>query len=199
MNYLTTSVDIGLSAEETTALAKRVQQGLCSHLASEKEGAPFLFYLMGHDFQSISKKTNIPVDIIMLTAIYYNWPQKAGGVREIMSKEDSAEVVKSVQKDLANTILVVTKLAMEQQLADVVSGKIKPSQCRLIPNNIHSLQKLMEILDTLNAKPEVNNIGGSTQSINGQNIQINNYIQESEKSREKTKEEKEAMIAIVDS
>jgi hypothetical protein len=63
----------------------------------------------------------------------------------LIENNNNEDFIKNIQKDLANTILIVTKIAMEKQLADVLSGKLKPNQCRLIPNNIHSLQKLMEI------------------------------------------------------
>ena len=198
-NALIEVVDIGLSSEEKKLINQRVKQGMSAHLAPEKEGAPFLFYLMGDDLKTVARKTNLPFDVICLTAIQYNWPEKVTNVRGLIENNNNEDFIKNIQKDLANTILIVTKIAMEKQLADVLSGKLKPNQCRLIPNNIHSLQKLMEIINVLNeteaAKTPVNGT-----SITGKNVQINNYIQENEKdSNKKTSKETLEMLKIVDS
>jgi len=202
MNYLIEQIDIGLTSEEQTWLSNRVKQGIAKQLSPEKEGGPFLFYLTGSDLKTVSQKSNIPYDVICLTAIHYNWPDKARNVRGLIESEDNGDYIKAIQKDLANTILIVTKLAMEKQLADVLSGKLKPNQCRLIPNNIHSLQKLMEILNTLNGVDEAS-IPKSGSIVTGKNVQINNYIQEKEKESKKDVEvidkKKTEMLKIVDS
>ena len=46
-------------------------------LSPEKEPGPFLLWCCGDDLNTISAKMNLPVDVIVATAIQYRWMEKS--------------------------------------------------------------------------------------------------------------------------
>ena len=144
-----------------------------SYLSPEKEAGPFLLYCCGDDFQTISTKTNYPVDIILLTAIYYRWPEKA----KSLQKEITEQSIGELQKDIAKSMLVATYITIQKQLGDVIAGRIDPEKSGLIPKNLQGLEKLMTMVsDILNpkAKESSGKAPGQTTNIQAQNVQVVN-------------------------
>lgn len=163
-------------------IESRIKKGLLGPLSPDKESGPFMLYCCGDDFESISLKTNLPIDVLYVTAAHYNWLQKSASL-----KDKNGEFSPSnIQKDIANSLLIATSLAMKEQLEDVLSGRKKPSSCPLIPKNIGSLNKLMEMVSAIH-NPE-SPLGNNATVVHAQNVQINQNIEEKKVSPEKAKE-----------
>lgn len=199
---LVPKVDIGLLQEDLQKLERKVKRGEVIQLSPEKEAGPFLLYIMGDSLDTIATKTSYPVDIIRITAIYYRWPDKAKAITDMAvdNGEQGDPAMKKVQKDLVNQILIATYMSMQKELGDVIAGRKKARQCRLIPNNVHSLEKLITMADTLNSPPE-QKIKTDT-LIQGQNVQVIQDKRPPEDDTIKIKpqedEEKKQMLEIVD-
>lgn len=142
-------------------------------LAPEKEPGPFLLYCCGDDLDSISAKMNMPRDVIVATAIQYRWPDKA----RVLHRDKPGIVPADLQKELVNTILVATVVAMQKELGEVIAGRKDAKDCPLIPSSPSALEKLMAMVSALNAPgapqgPQVEPKPGTT-IVHAQQVQIN--------------------------
>lgn len=180
--------------EEKEKIESRVRKGLLGPLSPEREAGPFMLYCCGDDLETIALKTNFPKDILYVTAIHYDWDNKAASLRS--DSKDFNPI--NIQKDLAHSLLVATYMAAKEQLQDVLAGRKSPSQCPLLPKNMHSLEKLMNMITEMNKPPEgagSHQYPGSGTVVHAQNVQINQQQNNHEKAQdivEMTDEEIEA-------
>ncbi len=143
--------------DQTLALAKAFP------LSQESETAPFLLFLLGETLEQISEKTNYPKETLALTARKYNWIS-----RKTAFAGEQETVVSQIQKNIVNTLLVASSIAIQKELAMVISGEIDATQCKFIPKNVSGLRQLIDLSNIVNriAAP------GSV-PIHGENIQVN--------------------------
>ena len=160
--------DLGLEKSEVDRLSLMASKGQLFPLSSEKEPGYFLLYCLGDDLSMIAAKTNIPRDVIFATAINYRWTEKA----KILNRDNESLVPLDLQKELVNTILVATVVAMQRELGDVIAGRKEAKECRMIPQSPASLEKLMAMVTALNAPKEAAPQEAKT-VIHAQNVQVN--------------------------
>lgn len=156
--------------EEKEKIESKLRKGLIGPLSPERESGPFMLYCCGDDLDAISLKTNFPKEILYVTAVHYDWPAKSQSLRG--DSKDFNPL--NIQRDLAHSLLVATYMAAKEQLADVLAGRKKPSQCPLLPSNMHSLEKLMNMITEMNVPANGDNSipqGGTV--VHAQNVQIN--------------------------
>ena len=175
-----------IPVEKKQEIIARIRKGLLGPLSPEREAGAFMLYCCGDDFESISLKTNFPLDIIYVTAAHYGWDIKAKALR---SESGDFNPV-NIQKNLANSLLIATYMSVQEELKDVLAGKKSASDCKLIPNNIKSLQTLMDMVSNVH-NPGV--AGNQGTVVHAQNVQIN---QVAEPKPEK-KEENEIKYAVL--
>jgi len=156
---------INLPIERRDELIRQIRRNTISQLSPEKEAGPFALYMLGDSIEAIALKTNYPIDVICLTAIYYRWEVKVGELRALMESEDP---VKAFQKDLANLLLVATLTSARKQLGDIIAGRADAKSSFLMPKNIAGVERLMAMINSLNEKPEA-----PQTSITATNVQIN--------------------------
>lgn len=155
---------LDLTPQEIGEIKRSIQRNVIGPLSPEKEAAPFLFYCFGDSIEEICKKTSYPKDIILVTAMYYNWPEKA--------KQIDVDI-EDLQKKIAEMTLMGTYLQVQKEIAEVLSGKKDPKTAAFLPKNIHGLEKLMNLVDSIKEKP-----AAAPTTINAQNVQINNQYAE---------------------
>lgn len=156
-------------------------------LSPEKEVGPFMLYLLGRDHDSIAVECGIPRDIVLATAVHYRWREKRIAIVEV-GKE--SELIKEVEKNLINSLLLATwRLAM-QEVGQVMSGKLPAAACRFVPHSMQGLEKLLAIAERVNkliAADEVSRHkadekpASATTVVHAQNVQINQGAPEGEK------------------
>lgn len=143
-----------------------------SFMSPEREAGPFLLYCCGDDLQTIATKTSWPLDVVLLTAIHYKWPEKAKSLQRDLTSKNIADL----QKDITKMLLVATYITMQKELGDVISGRMDGSKSGLVPKNLQGLEKLMTMInDTLNPQPKEPTTGKSgmaTTNITAQNVQV---------------------------
>jgi hypothetical protein len=177
-------------------LLERVNRREVAYLSPEKEAAPFLFYCLGDDFKKIALKANYPIEVIMLTAMYYKWPEK----KEVLQKAHVDMVPREIQKDITNSLLVATYMTVQRQLADVMANRKKAEDCPLIPNNMLALEKLMMMIEQLGKPPRDPNVPAAAGTvISANNVQVNQGVPSESKPQEpavndKSDTEKQAML-----
>jgi hypothetical protein len=157
-----------LSDKKIQELNQAIARGTIGPMTADKEGNLFLLYAMGDSIDEITDSTGYPKDIILVTAMRYDWPTRRKKMR-LTTPEDTAT---DISKKIVNGIQMATWLAVKEQIADVVSGRKRPSQCSLIPKNIHGLQKLMEMITVMN-NPAVASIRPGGTVVQAENVQIN--------------------------
>ena len=196
MNDLTTIVaknDLNLSDEMLEKLTKLVRNRTLSYLSPEKETGPFLLYCTGTDFEGIANRCSYPLEVILLTALYYRWNEKMSGLG--LTSIDNAP--KEIQKDLANSLLIATYLSVQKQLGDVIAGRSDADKCLLIPKNVYSLEKLMDMVSNINGlKPQAES-GGKT-IIQANNVQMNNVLGDSGDIKERIAKNKEMLKLLIE-
>lgn len=151
-----------------------------AYLSQEQETAPFLLFLMGDSLEEIADKTNYPKEILAVTAKQYGWIAR----KDAFAKEGRS-VPAEIQKNLVNSLLVATYIAVQQELSLVMRGERDPAQTKFVPKNIGALQTLIQMVNT------VNNIENKTKAptIKGNNVQVNFGPGEAQPSVPQTKEE----------
>jgi hypothetical protein len=140
-------------------------------LSPEKEPGPFLLWCCGDSLDAISAKMNLPMDVIVATAIQYKWAEKS----RILHRDKAGIVPADLQKELVNTILVATVMSMQRQLGDVIAGRIDASECALIPSSPQALQKLMEMISALNGSAPAP-VEQPRTVIHATNVQVNQGV-----------------------
>jgi hypothetical protein len=146
LKALITKNELNLPKDAVDKLLSMNGRNMLAPLSPDRESAPFLLYCCGDDLELIAAKMTLPRDVITATAIQYRWPEKA----KLMRKDGNAAVPNDLQKDLVNSILVATFVAMQRELSEVVSGKRLAKDCALIPSSPAALEKLMNMITTLN-------------------------------------------------
>src|SRR5690606_24175125 len=109
---------------------------------SQKELGLFLMYCHGKEFEEISDETGIPLDIIAVTALSYDWKTKASEIRKYRNGEKIGEIA----RDMIETLLMATYVSMKKELAEVIAGRKDASEVWMIPKNIPGLEKLMKMV-----------------------------------------------------
>lgn len=159
--------DLGLEESKVKELSRLVQKGAISYLAPDREATAFMLYIVGQDIDGIALRTNIPKDVILLTAIRYDWPAKAKEMKASMVEGDLA----SIKNDIVRMLLVATHKSMQDELSGVLSGQLDAKHSQMIPKNIKALKDLMDMVDSLGEKV-AQPAPGSIQ-VTGGNVQIN--------------------------
>lgn len=151
---------INLPPERVASIQNMVARGSVSYLSPDKEAAPFMLYLTGESLEGVAKKTNYPVDVIYITAMRYQWADKAKNL-----EQDKLAALTDIQHDIIKSLAVATHVVLQKQLADIIAGRADPRDCPLLPKNIHGLEKLMNMVEAL--KPKDSESGKpSTASVN---------------------------------
>jgi hypothetical protein len=157
--------NLSLPKESIDKLLSLYGRGSLHPLSPDKEAGAFLLFACGNDLDTIAIKLSVPKEVLYFTALHYNWHDK----HKILNGHD-VNMAKELQVDLAKTLLVATSIALKQELGDVISGKIKPSQSALIPKTPKALKETMEFIDSV-----LNPASSAPQgSIIAENVTINN-------------------------
>lgn len=169
--------------DQTMAIAKM------HPLSDGAELGPYLFFLMGETIQEISDKTGLPKEILALSARKHNWAER----REKFTG-NGRTVPQEMQRQMANSLLVATFMAVSEEVKGVMSGEIHPSQAKFIPKNLNGLQTLVQMVTAISSAEEPKK--GST-VIKAENIQMN-FSGEAPKSKKDLLQELAESIEIVE-
>ena len=120
-----------------------------SWLSEDKEAVLSNWFYLGKGTKEIAEMTLIPESIVILTRLRYDWDEK----RESLKNAGETHVGKLLQ-DTANTVFALTMLAIQKDLADVMTGKKDPRSLPYIPKNISQMKDLQAMVNEANA-PEV--------------------------------------------
>lgn len=142
--------DFGLEQSKVMALVTAINARTLSYLSPDKEAGVFLLFCLGKTLNEIAMETSYPLDVIILTAIYYRWHQKSVA----LGLTDYEKSVEEIQKDLLKSILVATTISTKKQLGDIIAGRADANKSGLIPKNIAGLKQLLESIESLNPKTE---------------------------------------------
>jgi len=195
--------DLELSPEAQNRLLTQFQHKSISYLSPEKEAAPFMFYCLGNDMEKIALKTNYPPEVIMLTAMYYRWPEK----KVVLQREQIDMVPAELQKDLTNSLLVATVIEVQKQLADVAAGRKSAKDCPLIPTSMLEMEKLVGLVERVNKLKGTGPAVPGNNVIRAENVQINQNQQipagkgepaKSSRKPEKTEDERAKMLSAME-
>lgn len=176
MNTLPIEWKAALESSASTEMVKRIEglivRGQTAPLPSDKETGPFLLYVLGDSVEQVAQKTGIPVDVVYLTAISYHWSEK----REELARKGNVQLITALQKDLINNLLVATQASIIRQVGEVMSGRLPPEKCSLIPRSLHGLKTLMEMVTQINQLVASNETNKPQTVIQAQNVQVNQSI-----------------------
>lgn len=176
--------ELGLPQEAVARLLTQNGRKALYALSPDKEPGPFLLFCCGDDFDTIATKMNLPRDVIVATAIQYRWPDKA----RTLNRTDAGIVPGDLQKELVNTILVATIVAMQRDLGEVIAGRKEAKDCPLIPSSPQALQKLMEMVTALNNPAAAPDPLKPQTVVHATNVQINQALPETPKALPETPE-----------
>jgi hypothetical protein len=179
---------LAIPDEKIAQLESNYRKGLVTYLSPEPEAGAFYYYMMGNTLEEISNKMKYPLDVVILTALYYQWPAKLKTLGElaVTNEPDVDKRMEATKKELVRTLLIATNLVMQRELAEVIAGRKNAKDCALLPKNIHGLEKLVNMLTP--EKPQAGTV------IQGQNVQVINNQQLPQKV---SKSETNAMLEVM--
>lgn len=174
--------NLNLPADQLQRIEKAVDRKDIKPLSSDREVGLFLMYCCGDEIDSIAEQTQLPRDVIALTALTYDWHTKALELRKYRNGDKIADL----QKDLVNTLLIATYASIKQDLALVIAGKKEAHEVGLIPRKIDGLEKLLNMVSEINnpnGKVPANKGGTVVQANNVQIVQNNQVAPEESKTK----------------
>lgn len=164
---------LGLTTDRVDRLKAQLAARQITYLAADKEAGPFLLYCCGDDIDTIAAKTNVPKDIVAVTALHYRWADKAA----VLVGDKGAGGAMAIRREMANTLLIATFVAMQKQLGEVVAGRADASTCPLIPTSLGALEKLMAMVEAVNKPATAEPAKTHTTIIHAENAQVNQQPQ----------------------
>jgi len=169
------AIEVSLAELAPPEIVKRINglliRGQTAPLSADKAQDLFILYVVCGSLEGVAKQAGIPLDVMFLTAAQYNWKQKRADV--LVAGE--AALMGQVQKNLVNQLLIATQSTILKQVGDVMSGKIAPEKCPLLPRSLHGLKLLLELVKEVNQvnQPQTTN---TTNVIHAQNVQVNQQL-----------------------
>lgn len=142
-------------------------------LSQEKEVGPFMLYLLGDDIEAVAQKCGYPKDIVLATAVQYRWRDKR---EALIQKGKESELIKEVEKNLVNSLLLVTWRVITAEVGAVMSGKLDPAQSKFVPTSMQALERLLGMVERVNklmATDVPQEPQKPTTVVHAQNVQIN--------------------------
>jgi hypothetical protein len=190
------STELRITPERRRVVEKAIAKGQVTYLSPDKEGGPFMLFLLGNSPELISEKTSYPLDVILATAIQYQWQEKVKEVTNIaITEQPNVSVVKKIKTDLINSILLATYKRDMKELGDIIAGRKDAKNSKLLPANLHGLEKLINMV-TADTEPEKSAQAAGSTLIQGQNVQV---IQNAPPMGHRVgKEEKEQMLELLE-
>lgn len=182
--------EINLPDEVRDRLQVLAQSNSISYLDRDREPGLFMLFCTGQSFESIALQTNLPIEVIYLTAMHYRWMEKSA----ILRKDAAA-----IQKDIVNGMLVATTMAVKEELQDIIAGRKSARSSSLIPKNVSGIDALIKLSNTVNGIVTAETPKSGT-VIQATNVQINNNVAEDGVAKKEvlvSEEEKEAKYALV--
>lgn len=146
--------------------AKEIALKVGACMPQQMADSAFYFYYMGSTWEEIADKLNIPIGMVLYTAIHFGWWNKkklAGSVRagEKIKRADSAAI------DLISDAIVATASLYKIQLAEVIKNPENAKNCPMIPKNYKDFMVLLQMMQSLQTKEvESSKIGNSNPVVN---------------------------------
>lgn len=175
-----------MSPADGERVRKLVTAGSISYLSPEKEVGPFMLFLLGDSLEAVAEKTQYPRDIILVTAAHYRWDEKKS---VLVQTGKESELIKDIEKNLLNMMLLATYKAFSKEIGEVMAGKKNASDCRFIPSSMQGLGKLLEMVEKANKLVALDKPPETQQPqtvVHAQNVQIvnnNGEMSQEEKRR----------------
>jgi hypothetical protein len=140
-------------SDEQFALARETAEKLKggARLPKNVEQSAFYFYYMNLSWSEIANKLEVPVGMLLYTAIFYGWFERkkmATSTRagDKVTRADAAAI------DLITDTLVATAAIYKTQLAEVIKNPAEAKNCTLIPKNFKDMQILLQMLQSLQVR-----------------------------------------------
>lgn len=144
------------------------------YLSPEKEIGPFMLYLLGDEHEVVAQKCAYPKDVILATAIHYKWREKR---MALIEKGRESEMIKEVEKNLVNSLLLATWRAITAEVGAVMAGKPIPGGTKFVPQSMQALERLLNMAERVNKLIAADEVGKQTPAattvVHATNVQIN--------------------------
>lgn len=125
-------------------VSKAIRNGNISWLSPDVQFSFYTWFAIGKTLQEVSELTEYPYEIIVLTALKYDWIAK----RE--AGKAGKELVEQVSIENVNNTLALTKLAIDQEIREVMSGKKDARQSMYVPKNSSQLKEFLTLVAQIN-------------------------------------------------
>jgi hypothetical protein len=156
--------------DEQWELAKAHAADTAIRLPKEQEQSAFYFYYIGDTFEDISSKLSLPLEVVLYTAIYFEWDKRKEMSTSVragskVTRADAAAI------DLITDSIVATAAIYKSKLAEAIKDPKMAASCPLIPRNFKELQTLLMMLQSLQTdKVETGKAGPAPVNINIANL-----------------------------
>lgn len=159
---------LSADARKVAQLAAKEGRQTATWLSPEKDAAPFNLFLQGYDHEEISAILNLPLEMVVMTALRYRWDKR----KRQLGIKDGHDAAEQMLNILIDSQLSVSVMAIQEELREIAAGKIKPSQSKYAAKDVKSVQLLMQSAAALH-KIQLGfvPIGGSQSQVN---VQVNN-------------------------
>lgn len=144
-------------------IARKHAEMSATKLSKEVEQSAFYFYYIGDSFEDISAKLGVSLEILVYTAIYYDWRGRKDQTTSVragakVTRADAAAI------DLITDSIVATAALYKSKLAEVIKNPSSAKDCPLIPKNFKELQTLLLMLQSLQTEKPLEGSGGGNSS-----------------------------------
>jgi hypothetical protein len=173
-----------LPADVADRIASGLKNKTIAPLSADKEPSLFILYCAGNTLEQVALKTSVPLDLVYLTSITYDWEKK----RKLVGMSNAEDAALLLNRDFVNTLLAATYASMSRKLGEVLAGKAGPESVPLIPRKMSDVEKLVNIVLEVNKQVAEKEAAAAKTVIHATNVQINQGI------KEETDEEKMSLL-----
>lgn len=129
---------------EYDCIAHAIRTTHISWLSVTQQAECYTWFAIGKDLREISAIVEIPYPIIALTALKYDWVAKRETGRH------GKEFVEQISIENVNNTLALTKLAIDQEIREVMSGKKDARNSLYVPKNSSQLKEFLTLVAQIN-------------------------------------------------
>lgn len=138
---------------------------------------------MGGDLETVAKTSGYGFDIIVMTALHYQWKAKKEQLNKIFAN-GSVDLALDLQRQMANMMLITSYMAMQNEMAKVLSGQVEASKSSIAVKTLSGINNLVDLIMKLNGQIDANGNAKiptpAATVIHANNVQINNGKEEIE-------------------
>lgn len=129
--------------EEERFLAERAfSTNKTNFVSPSQEAALFGVYAMGRTCTQVARQSGHLPETIICTLLRYNWCLRM----QMAAKQTDGNVLEVFGKEAIDTIFMMTKIAIENDLKKILAGEMTAADSPFVPKNVKEMKEFLGVI-----------------------------------------------------